>query len=82
MQELQELLKAICLIRRMKSEVLTQLPDKIRQVIILDPQQIKTAKVMQKASQSLQSTTDKKERHEILLQYYSDTSAAKIPAVW
>ncbi|XP_050455855.1 SWI/SNF-related matrix-associated actin-dependent regulator of chromatin subfamily A-like protein 1 [Cataglyphis hispanica] len=81
MQELQLLLKATCMIRRLKVDVLNQLPSKIRQVIILDPVLIKTGKRMNEMSKQLQTNITSLERHNTLLQYYSESSFARIKAV-
>ncbi|KAF3426474.1 hypothetical protein E2986_04604 [Frieseomelitta varia] len=48
-QELQLLLKRTCIIRRLKNEILNQLPAKKRQVIILDSELIKTGTEQMKA---------------------------------
>ncbi|KAL6439204.1 hypothetical protein ACFW04_003853 [Cataglyphis niger] len=81
MQELQLLLKATCMIRRLKVDVLNQLPSKIRQVIILDPVLIKTGKRMNEMSKQLQTNITNLERHNTLLQFYSESSFARIKAV-
>ncbi|XP_011314127.1 SWI/SNF-related matrix-associated actin-dependent regulator of chromatin subfamily A-like protein 1 [Fopius arisanus] len=81
--ELQLLLKASFLIRRLKSEVLTQLPEKQRQVIMLDPELIKEGtKEMKKMAESLQANTLKGfEKHSELLRYYSESSKQRLTAV-
>ncbi|XP_015108531.1 SWI/SNF-related matrix-associated actin-dependent regulator of chromatin subfamily A-like protein 1 [Diachasma alloeum] len=81
--ELQLLLKASFLIRRLKSEVLTQLPDKIRQVVMLDPELIKEGtKEMKKMAEKLQENTLKGfEKHAELLRYYSESSKLRLTAV-
>lgn len=83
MQELQILLKSTCIIRRLKSEVLNQLPDKIRQMIILDPLLIKAGtKEMEEMSSHLQrKALSGIERHKALLQYYNESSIARLKAV-
>ncbi|VDL98289.1 unnamed protein product [Schistocephalus solidus] len=45
MQELQIILEATIMIRRVKSDVLSQLPPKRREVVILDPSLIKSASI-------------------------------------
>lgn len=53
-----------------------------RQVIILDPVLIKAGtKQMEKMSQQLQIKTGF-ERHNALLQYYTESSFARLKAVW
>ncbi|XP_072765590.1 SWI/SNF-related matrix-associated actin-dependent regulator of chromatin subfamily A-like protein 1 isoform X3 [Anoplolepis gracilipes] len=81
MQELQSLLKITCMIRRLKVDVLSQLPSKIRQVIILDPTLIKTRKRMNEMSKQLQTNITNSERHNTLLQYYTDSSFARLKGV-
>lgn len=53
-----------------------------RQVIILDPVLIKTGKRMNEMSKQLQTNITNLERHNTLLQYYSESSFARIKAVW
>ncbi|XP_077274708.1 SWI/SNF-related matrix-associated actin-dependent regulator of chromatin subfamily A-like protein 1 [Temnothorax americanus] len=81
MQELQSLLKVNCMIRRMKTDVLHQLPSKIRQVIILDSDLIKTGKQMKEMSRKMEKTATALERHTTLLQYYTESSFARLKAV-
>jgi len=76
------LLKTNCMIRRLKADVLNQLPSKIRQVIILDPVLIKAGtKQMKEMSKQLQKKITGLERHNALLQYYTESSFAKLKAV-
>lgn len=83
MEELHLLLKRTCVIRRLKSEVLNQLPTKKREVIVLDSALVTAStKEMQEMSKKLESTRLKGvERHSTLLQYYNETSIAKVKAV-
>lgn len=83
MNELQLLLEETVMIRRLKSNVITQLPPKTRQMIILDPHSIQ---IRQKYFESLSSKMCKKElkaleRRGILLQYFRETSLSKLSAV-
>ncbi|XP_018300731.1 SWI/SNF-related matrix-associated actin-dependent regulator of chromatin subfamily A-like protein 1 [Mycetomoellerius zeteki] len=80
-QELQALLKSDCMIRRLKADVLNQLPSKIRKVIILDSSLIKTGKQMREMSQRLQTNITGLERHSTLIQYYNQSSYARVTAV-
>ena len=50
MSELRLLLGRTCLIRRLKSEVLAELPAKQRQMVILDPAAVKSKSKEMKAS--------------------------------
>ncbi|XP_047352619.1 SWI/SNF-related matrix-associated actin-dependent regulator of chromatin subfamily A-like protein 1 isoform X1 [Vespa velutina] len=83
MQELQLLLKSTCMIRRLKADVLNQLPSKIRQVIILNPDLIKVGtKEMEDMSKELeQKVSTGLEHHNALLQYYNTSSFVRLKAV-
>ncbi|KAL6260216.1 hypothetical protein P5V15_007751 [Pogonomyrmex californicus] len=82
MQELQLLLKVTCMIRRMKTDTLNQLPSKTRQVIILDPLLVKAGtKEMEKMSQQMQKQITGLERHNALVQYYTESSYARLKAI-
>ncbi|XP_064647797.1 SWI/SNF-related matrix-associated actin-dependent regulator of chromatin subfamily A-like protein 1 [Lineus longissimus] len=82
MAELQLILEESNMIRRVKTDVLDQLPEKRREMIILDPAAIKTAKTMKAAADLMGSGKLKgMERRGCLLTYYAETSKAKIPAV-
>ncbi|XP_036143302.1 SWI/SNF-related matrix-associated actin-dependent regulator of chromatin subfamily A-like protein 1 isoform X2 [Monomorium pharaonis] len=83
MQELQILLKTYCMIRRLKADVLHQMPSKIRQLIILDSALIKAGtKQMNEMSKKMEKTMAASERHNALLQYYTESSYARLKAVW
>lgn len=83
--ELQLLLKTSCLIRRLKSDVLKQLPAKIRQIIILDPSLISSGtKKMQEMAAKLQSDKCKNSgiaNHATLVQLYNESSCQRVNAV-
>ncbi|XP_015509270.1 SWI/SNF-related matrix-associated actin-dependent regulator of chromatin subfamily A-like protein 1 isoform X1 [Neodiprion lecontei] len=83
MQELQLLLNRCCLIRRIKSEVLTQLPSKIREVVILDPKLIKTeTQKMKKIAEAVQRESFRNsEGNTALLQHYRETAEVKTKAI-
>ncbi|XP_054269665.1 SWI/SNF-related matrix-associated actin-dependent regulator of chromatin subfamily A-like protein 1 isoform X2 [Macrosteles quadrilineatus] len=84
MEELRILLETRMMIRRMKSEVLSQLPGKIRQVITLNSKSLSTKNndSMDAFALKLQSSTLKgRERHGCLLQYFSETAKTKASAV-
>lgn len=44
----------MCFGRRLKKEVITQLPDKVRQMVLLDPGLIKTTKEMELQSKTME----------------------------
>ncbi|XP_015181372.1 PREDICTED: SWI/SNF-related matrix-associated actin-dependent regulator of chromatin subfamily A-like protein 1 [Polistes dominula] len=79
MQELQLLLKLTCMIRRLKDDVLNQLPSKIRQVIILDPDMIKQD--IKKQKEFDKSIPHDLKDHSALLQYYNKSSFLKLRAI-
>lgn len=79
MQELQLLLEEKMMIRRLKKEVLSQLPSKRRQMVLLDPSLIKT-KNLEKVAKEV-SKAKQQEQHGALLKYFFETSASKILAV-
>ncbi|XP_011493885.1 PREDICTED: SWI/SNF-related matrix-associated actin-dependent regulator of chromatin subfamily A-like protein 1 [Ceratosolen solmsi marchali] len=81
-KELEILLKACCLIRRLKSEVMLELPSKIRENVVLDPQLIKYGtEEMKTASKNLERSLDSLQKKNALLQYYAATSKVKEKAV-
>lgn len=83
MGELQILLEELVMIRRLKSEVIQQLPAKCRQMIVLDPSRISAkSKVMRAMYQKMhQAELRGMERRGALLEYFHETGAVKIPAV-
>ncbi|XP_012215897.1 SWI/SNF-related matrix-associated actin-dependent regulator of chromatin subfamily A-like protein 1 [Linepithema humile] len=81
LEELQLFLKTTCMIRRLKADVLSQLSSKTRQVIMLDPDLIKAStKQMENISKQLQKKTGF-EKHTALLEYYNQSSFARLKAV-
>ncbi|XP_055948896.1 SWI/SNF-related matrix-associated actin-dependent regulator of chromatin subfamily A-like protein 1 [Argiope bruennichi] len=83
MGELQILLEETVMIRRLKSDVLQQLPSKFRQMILLDPSRISTkSKVLMAMSRKLQQESLKgMERRGVLLEYFHETGEVKLKAV-
>ncbi|CAL1268362.1 unnamed protein product [Larinioides sclopetarius] len=83
MGELQILLEETVMIRRLKSDVLQQLPSKFRQMILLDPSRISTkSKVLIAMSKKLQQESLKgMERRGVLLEYFHETGEVKLKAV-
>lgn len=84
MTELQLILEEKYMIRRVKSQVLSQLPSKQRQMIILDPSLVKchTSEMKVMACKMNQQFTKAVEKRGALLSYYSETAKAKSKAVW
>ncbi|XP_033761887.1 SWI/SNF-related matrix-associated actin-dependent regulator of chromatin subfamily A-like protein 1 [Pecten maximus] len=82
MNELQLILEEKIMIRRLKKEVLTQLPDKMRQMVVLDPSSIKINKEMKTDCKAMNIKGLKgMEKRGVLLEYFHHTGAAKIPAI-
>ncbi|PIK44326.1 putative regulator of chromatin subfamily A-like protein 1-like [Apostichopus japonicus] len=79
LSELQLILERKIMIRRLKSDVLSQLPAKTRQKVIMDPKCIKTKGSTLKSL----ATAAKKEKanRNMILAYYAETARLKIPAV-
>ena len=82
MHELKLLMEERFMIRRLKSDVLSQLPAKSREMIILDPSLVKSkSKVMQEKANRFMHRFKPGEEHSILLEWFSLTSEAKSKAV-
>ncbi|XP_053374733.1 SWI/SNF-related matrix-associated actin-dependent regulator of chromatin subfamily A-like protein 1 isoform X2 [Mercenaria mercenaria] len=82
MEELQILLEEKIMIRRLKKDVLTELPDKIRQMILLDPSSIKISKDLKSASEVMASGNLKKmEERGALLEFFHKSGSAKMKAI-
>ncbi|XP_052808789.1 SWI/SNF-related matrix-associated actin-dependent regulator of chromatin subfamily A-like protein 1 isoform X2 [Mya arenaria] len=82
MEELQILLQEKIMIRRLKKEVLTELPDKIRQMILLDPSSIRVSKELKTASKVMTSANlKKKDEQGALLDFFHKSGAAKKKAI-
>jgi SWI/SNF-related matrix-associated actin-dependent regulator of chromatin subfamily A-like protein 1 len=84
LQELHVLLNRKFMIRRVKADVLTELAEKSRETVILDPALIWTKNETEENLQSYASDLQKykgREREEILMRFYSITAEAKAAAV-
>ncbi|GFS90155.1 hypothetical protein TNCV_508161 [Trichonephila clavipes] len=83
MEELQIVLEETVMIRRLKSEVMQQLPDKFRQMIVLDPSKVSTkSKVLIAMSQKFkQEALRGMEKRGVLLEYFHETGEVKLKAV-
>ena len=81
-QELSLLLSERCMIRRLKTDVLQELPRKMRTAIILDPAGVdsKNAEMKQKKKENEQ-TQNGRERHNLIVQWFQTTAHAKLKAV-
>lgn len=82
MLELQLLLEKKVMIRRQKKDVLSQLPAKTRQMVVLDPGSVRQHKDLEIASKIMDRVKKKGvERRGALLQYFQETGRAKMSAV-
>jgi len=83
MQELSLLLSQRCMIRRLKTEVLHQLPEKRREMVLLDPGSVDcTSKIMKdKETAAKKTNLAAMEKRGLLLEWYAATSQAKLKAV-
>ncbi|GFS00493.1 SWI/SNF-related matrix-associated actin-dependent regulator of chromatin subfamily A-like protein 1 [Elysia marginata] len=82
MLELQLLLEKKVMIRRQKKDVLSQLPAKTRQMIVLDPRSVHQHKDLKNASKIMDKVGKKgMEKRGALLQYFQETARAKMTAV-
>uniref|UniRef100_A0A1Q3F1L1 Putative swi/snf-related matrix-associated actin-dependent regulator n=1 Tax=Culex tarsalis TaxID=7177 RepID=A0A1Q3F1L1_CULTA len=82
--ELNLLLAAKFMIRRTKQDVMSQLAEKSRETVLLDPSLLWTNQEVEEDLQSYAadySISKGKEREEIMFKYYNATAEAKAPAV-
>lgn len=83
--ELNLLLAAKFMIRRTKQDVMSQLAEKSRETVLLDPSLLWTNQEMEEDLQTYAadySISKGKQREEIMFKYYNATAEAKAPAVW
>ncbi|CAB3376895.1 Hypothetical predicted protein [Cloeon dipterum] len=82
MDELSIVLKECFMIRRLKKDVLTQLPGKFRQTVVLPVGSIiKEQKELEAAKARLLNVNSNSEKHGALLHYFHETSYIKIKAI-
>ncbi|XP_069705432.1 SWI/SNF-related matrix-associated actin-dependent regulator of chromatin subfamily A-like protein 1 isoform X2 [Periplaneta americana] len=83
MEELQLLLEDSLMIRRLKSDVISQLPPKVRQMVILNPELVVSkSKEMKDCLKNLdRAHLTHMERRGALLTYYCATGSAKLKAI-
>ncbi|KAK2157020.1 hypothetical protein LSH36_200g01004 [Paralvinella palmiformis] len=78
--ELQLVLEENIMIRRLKQDVLDELPSKIRQMVVLDPSSVKIGREM-KISHKFIDKAKGSDRRSALLEYFHETGTAKKQAV-
>ncbi|KAL1109987.1 hypothetical protein AAG570_014066 [Ranatra chinensis] len=82
LDELRILLEEKIMIRRLKTDVLDQLPSKIRQVVILSDDNIDNTKTMSVYAKKLNQDSIKgTEKRSTLLSYFAETGKSKIKAI-
>lgn len=81
MEELEIYLKKRIMIRRMKSEVISQLPSKLRKVIVLHPNMVKAVSNQMKSFASQMDQQKGMEKRSTLLQWFTITGQTKLNAV-
>ncbi|XP_001945056.2 SWI/SNF-related matrix-associated actin-dependent regulator of chromatin subfamily A-like protein 1 [Acyrthosiphon pisum] len=83
MKELKVILETQFMIRRLKSEVLKQLPQKIRNVVVLKPENIKARSQNMDDLETMMNnkSLNKMEVRGALLKYFNHTGEAKLPAI-
>lgn len=81
MTELQLILEESIMIRRMKSDVLDQLPPKRRELIVLDPSLIKAGRLKRHAKLMASTTVTDEAKRAAMLQYFHETASVKLPAL-
>ncbi|XP_067014077.2 SWI/SNF-related matrix-associated actin-dependent regulator of chromatin subfamily A-like protein 1 [Anabrus simplex] len=81
MEELQLLLECRFMIRRLKSDVITQLPAKMRQVVVLNPSSVTSGTKQMKHFEKELQNKKASEMRGALLAYYRITGQAKLAAI-
>jgi len=83
MEELSILLLQRCMIRRLKCDVIQQLPSKQRCMVVLDPSTVDNTNklIKEKEKAAKESKVTGLEKRGLLLEWYSATAQAKLKAV-
>ncbi|XP_052048386.1 SWI/SNF-related matrix-associated actin-dependent regulator of chromatin subfamily A-like protein 1 isoform X2 [Apodemus sylvaticus] len=81
--ELKLLLEEAIMLRRLKSEVLSQLPAKQRKMVVVNPGRIssRTRAALDAAAKEMTKDKTKQQQKEALLVFFNRTAEAKIPCV-
>ncbi|XP_055342539.1 SWI/SNF-related matrix-associated actin-dependent regulator of chromatin subfamily A-like protein 1 [Paramacrobiotus metropolitanus] len=84
-EELQLILEATVMIRRMKKDVASQLPDKTRSIVVLDPGKVQFPSELSSSAESFREMQSHSASYaqirKTLLTYFQHTGKAKLPAV-
>ncbi|XP_071802935.1 SWI/SNF-related matrix-associated actin-dependent regulator of chromatin subfamily A-like protein 1 [Asterias amurensis] len=82
MTELQLLLEECIMIRRLKQDVMTELPSKTRQMVLMDPSVVKTnSKALKNAADEMGKNKSKSDDRGLLMKYFAETALVKVPAI-
>ncbi|CAH8503310.1 unnamed protein product [Heterobilharzia americana] len=81
MTELQLVLERSIMIRRVKTDVLSQLPAKRRELVVLDPSIIKKGSLGRHAKTMLTNKLSSNEKRSALFEYFHATGSVKLPAI-
>ncbi|XP_078573383.1 SWI/SNF-related matrix-associated actin-dependent regulator of chromatin subfamily A-like protein 1 [Branchiostoma floridae x Branchiostoma japonicum] len=81
MKELQLVLEERVMIRRLKKDVLSQLPAKQRQVVVMEPGAVNTKSFNAAANEMTKKHKNNAEQRGALLQYFNETALVKIPHI-
>ncbi|XP_019635007.1 PREDICTED: SWI/SNF-related matrix-associated actin-dependent regulator of chromatin subfamily A-like protein 1 [Branchiostoma belcheri] len=81
MKELQLVLEERVMIRRLKKDVLSQLPSKQRQVVVMEPGVVNMKSFQAAATEMTKKHKNNAEQRGALLQYFNETALVKIPHI-
>ncbi|XP_066301333.1 SWI/SNF-related matrix-associated actin-dependent regulator of chromatin subfamily A-like protein 1 [Branchiostoma lanceolatum] len=81
MKELQLVLEERVMIRRLKKDVLSQLPAKQRQVVVMEPGVVNMKSFHAAADEMTKKHKNNAEQRGALLQYFNETALVKIPHI-
>ncbi|KAF8572028.1 hypothetical protein P879_00945 [Paragonimus westermani] len=81
MSELQLILEESIMIRRIKADVLNQLPPKRRELVVLDPNVIKAGRLKRHAKAMTTTDLSGDAKRAAMLQYFHETASVKLPAL-
>ncbi|XP_055967956.1 SWI/SNF-related matrix-associated actin-dependent regulator of chromatin subfamily A-like protein 1 [Sorex fumeus] len=81
--ELKILLEEVVMLRRLKSDVLSQLPAKQRKMVVVAPERMsaKTRAALDAAAKEMTTKNTKQKQKEALFVFFNRTAEAKIPSI-